>query len=217
MDQLSFSEKEKIRAFDRLADCFFKQNFGTVGKSDIELLFFSILMEHLNTNNLCMDDYTISNILGITQQRVRNLKVKNQLRHQYEFDWKVELAKLALKPNYDRDDRFITVNFENPVLFIEIQHYVEQQNGYVDYALNPKLLRMKVQDFALLMVKIGLSKNSDGVIKYLRELYQEEQENAEQITAEKFMRRVGNASKEIAINIISNVASDVVKSSLGYK
>jgi len=212
MKLLSFSDSEKIKAFDRLSGCFLNHNFGTVGKSDIELIFFSVVMEHLKSNNLRTDDYTVSNILGITQQRVRNLKIKDQLRNQYDYDWKSELASLAQNPHYSPDDRTITISLDNPVLFIEVQHFIEQQNGIIDYSLNPKLLRMQTRDFALLMVEIGISTNKKQVLKSIRKEYQRENGIDEQLTREKLTTRLLNGSLDFAKDIISNVVVGMLTS-----
>lgn len=100
-----FSIKEKEAAFDKIASYFYEQNFSTLGKSDFELMMFHIYMQHLKDTNSPNDDYSVSKALGITQQRVRSLKIKQQLRYGQTEDWKVELAKTALNhPHYSDDE-----------------------------------------------------------------------------------------------------------------
>jgi len=60
MNNLSFSTDEKIKAFDRISECFLQRNFGSVGKSGIELLFFLLsscistaVMQYLTVFNVC--------------------------------------------------------------------------------------------------------------------------------------------------------------------
>lgn len=205
MNSLSFSEEEKIKAFDRLADCFLQCNFGSVGKSDIELLFFSIVMEHLKKHQLSMDDYSVSNILGITQQRVRNLKVKNQLRNQYAYDWKADLAVCAKYARYSEDDENVIINLNDPVLSIEVQHFIERNGGFFDYSLNPKLLKMPTRDFAMLLVEIGISENEKNVLSALREKYQQEVGKNEQITREKLMIRIKKGAVSFGKDVITSL------------
>ena len=76
---VEFSTKEKTDAFDQIAACFYEQNFSTLSKADFELLMFHFLLQHLKEINNPIDDYSVSKILGITQQRVRNLKIKQQI------------------------------------------------------------------------------------------------------------------------------------------
>ena len=37
-----FNEKQKIEAFDKIAENFYYKNFGQMSKSDVELLMFNI-------------------------------------------------------------------------------------------------------------------------------------------------------------------------------
>lgn len=210
MNNLSFTTDEKIKAFDRISECFLQRNFGSVGKSDIELLFFSTVMEHLKANHLPSDDYAVSKILGITQQRVRNLKVKNQLRNPQAFDWKVEFAEKAQNVRYIADDSCVIVNLDDPVLFIEVQHFIEQHNGIVDYTLNPKLLKMQTRDFAMLLVEIGISNNEDRALGVLRKQYQQEAGVNEQVTREGLIKRLWNGSTEFAKEIISTLIIEML-------
>ena len=87
-DQAELLQK-KADAFDRIAKLFYFRNFGTANKSDIELLMFDFLLNVLIENNTDNDnvldynecsDYYIAKLLGITQEKVRNLKVKKQAR-----------------------------------------------------------------------------------------------------------------------------------------
>ena len=215
MNNLSFSDNEKIRAFDRMAVCFLNNNFGSVSKSDLELIFFSILMEHLQVNNLSTDDYFISNILGITQQRVRNLKIKNQLRNQYAYDWKAELVHLARTARYSDDERYIIISLDNPILMIELQHFIEINGGMVDYSLNPKLLKMQTCDFAVLLLEIGMAENEKAVWKLLREKYRAEAKGIEEITEENWRKKVGKGTLNFAKDVISGVLSDALSKAAG--
>ena len=90
MKYVSFTNEEKIIAFDEIASQFYEANFGQASKADIELMMFRLYIEKLIKQHRNPDgtvdyrkcsDYKISKDLGITQQRVRNLKVKNQLIH----------------------------------------------------------------------------------------------------------------------------------------
>lgn len=210
MHPLQFTEHEKIAAFDRFSECFLKQNFGSVGKSDLELLFFSVVWEHLQAHHISTDDYFISNILGITQQRVRNLKIKNQLRNQYAYDWKADLVRLARNARYSDDDRYITISLDNPILMIEIQHFIETKGGMVDFSINPKLLKMQTRDFAVLLLEIGMVQNENGAWKLLREVYQTETNGIEEITKENWQKTVGKGALNFAKGVIAELLTKSV-------
>ena len=206
-----FSDIEKIEAFDRIATCFLQQNFGSVGKSDLELLMFSILWNHCKKHNIKCDDYSLSNILGITQQRFRNLKVKNQLRYPDEnYDWKIELARLAQHLQFRENDSYIVISIDNPLLMIEIQHFIEEKGGLVDRSFNPKLLKMPTRDFAVLMMEVGLAKNETAVWKKLRTVKQQEKDAIEAITKDNWKKRIYNGTVELAKIIISTAVETII-------
>lgn len=213
--KMDFSTKEKEAAFDRIASCFYEQNFSTLGKSDFELMMFHIYMQHLKDTNSSYDDYSVSKALGITQQRVRSLKIKQQLRYGQTEDWKVELAKTALNhPHYSDDEKYITLSFDNPIIMIETQHFIEENGGFVDFSFNPKLLKMKTNDFACLMVEVGLSKDEKEVMKTIRSLYQEEERGDTAITKESFILRLKKGGIEFAKSIIEGVITNIISNNL---
>lgn len=85
MEHINFTTEEKAEMFDEIAAHFYNANFGQMSKSNMELLMFSFYMNKLIQNNKFEDgtidyqkcsDYRISKELGITQQRVQNLKIK---------------------------------------------------------------------------------------------------------------------------------------------
>lgn len=208
---MHLSDSEKIEAFDRISECFLQQNFGSVGKSDLELMFFSIVIEHLLKHDLPHDDYSISKLLGITQQRVRNLKVKNQLRYEHSFDWEKALLSRVSNASFSPDDQFVTIFIDDPNLFIEVQHYIEASGGYVDYTLNPKLLKMNTRDFAKLLVEIGSADNEEEFWKVLRQVYREEENNdVNKITKETFGTQLQNCTFSVLKDVITGIASGYV-------
>lgn len=83
-----FSLEDKAKAFDMLAQNYYFGNFGTMQKSDFDLLMFSIYLERILEKSEdeieTFSDYELSKLLGITQSRVSTLKVKKQLRYPYK-------------------------------------------------------------------------------------------------------------------------------------
>ena len=98
------------KAFEELTKRFYRQNFGQMSKSDFEALMFHFYMKKLVEQyqnsagvldyNKC-SDYKISQELGITQQRVANLKVKSQLLYPIEFKWENSFASLIQNARFD--------------------------------------------------------------------------------------------------------------------
>lgn len=174
MKNIQFTTEEKEALFDKLASRCYRQNFGMLTKNEIEMLFFSALLDHCRTENISISDYEISELLGITQQRVRNLKVKEHLQYGSKLNWKKELAsQAAMYPHFSADGTNITLSFEDPNVLIEVQHFIEQHGSFVDYSFNPKLLKMPVRDFASLLLEVGCTTNEAQTISKIRELFSE--------------------------------------------
>ena len=96
----------KAKAFDQIAEKYYFGNFGSVGKSDLDVLMFSIYIERIlnksQDNFSTYSDYTLSKQLGITQTRISNLKVKKELQYPYEdFNWRKRLADISQNAIYD--------------------------------------------------------------------------------------------------------------------
>lgn len=132
--------KKKADAFDRIANLFYSRNFGTANKSDIELLMFDILLNILIENNTDNDnvldynecsDYNIAKLLGITQEKVRNLKVKKQARYPVKFDWRKSLCKIQNNIRLDETTNKVVIPTNDPNLYYEIRHFIEQKGGYI--------------------------------------------------------------------------------------
>ena len=163
MKYISFNDEEKIELFDEIVSHFYNSNFGQLSKSDMELMMFNIYIKKLISDNRNSDgtidykkcsDYKISQDLGITQQKVRNLKVKNQLINPIDYDWKAALAKLTENARYDRSTGKIVINIPDPNLFIEIQNFIEDQGAYVEKQLNSKILQLRVEYYIDLIVSL---------------------------------------------------------------
>lgn len=179
MSYVSFDDEEKIRNFDFIAEYFYKSNFGRMSKSDFELMMFNFYIKKLIKTNENSDgtidynkcsDYKISKDLGITQQRVRNLKVKNQLIYPIEYDWKKSFASLTENARYDSAKRKIILNIPDPNLYLEIQNFIEEQGAFIEKQLNSKILQIRVEYYIALIVSLEEESNQKKIIKKLKKL-----------------------------------------------
>lgn len=176
---MNFTNNEKAKMFDKISEHFYNRNFGTFSKSDMELLMFSFFMDKLieqnkNTDNTInyntCSDYKISKELGITQQRVRNLKVKKQLVYPTKFDWKQSLALLTENARYDNVTHKISINIPDPNLFYEIQNFIEEQGGYIEVQLNSKLLQIRAEYYLALAIEIEAPESKKEIKKRLKKI-----------------------------------------------
>lgn len=178
MQYVDFTDGDKIDCFDEIAKHFYEHNFGQFSKADMELLMFRFYMKKMIDSNKNEDntidyskcsDYKISKDLGITQQRVRNLKVKNQLAEPIEFNWEKSVVQLLENARFDKESRKVTMNIPDPNLYIEIENFIEENGGYIEKQLNRKMLQIRAEYFLALTIAAEVSNESRAnIIKRLR-------------------------------------------------
>ncbi len=166
----ALSIEQKARFFDELANRFYKHNFGTLTKAEFELMMFHFYSEQHKGEPDKLDAYTMSKDLGITQERIRNLKIKEYLVYPPLINW-VDFFRKELedKIRYNESDNSIEFPVLDPRLFIEIEHAVELAKGSVRYRTNKKILALSLIDFTKLLVELD-SKLKDNEKKDAFEL-----------------------------------------------
>jgi hypothetical protein len=183
MKYIEFTNKEKVEMFDEIAKKFYNHNFGTFSKSEMELMMFNFYIKKIVSTNVESDntlnynyssDYYISKDLGITQQKVNNLKIKNQLVNPIEFDWKKSFLKLVGNARFDNKSGKVLINIPDPNLYIEIKHYLENHGGYIETQLNRNLLKIRVEYFIQLLVEIEPEKERNIIIKEIKKYIKKE-------------------------------------------
>lgn len=211
-EYVTFEPEEKIRLFDEIADCFYNANFGQLSKSDMELMMFRFYIEKMISGNKNVDgtidyrkcsDYKISKDLGITQQRVRNLKVKNQLTHPIDYDWKLAFAKLTENARYDQNTGKVILSIPDPNLALEIQNFIEDSGAYVEKQLNAKLLQIRAEYYIDLVVALEPDQARKKVVKALKKQFAESGKDDALLDE----RNIGKSLLEGAIEITSIVAN----------
>ncbi|MBU5463694.1 hypothetical protein [Anaerotignum sp. MSJ-24] len=212
MKFVNFTEEDKIKMFDEIASHFYNANFGQMSKTDIELLMFHFYIEKMVSENSSEDgiidynkcsDYKISHDLGITQQRVRNLKIKNQLVYPIEYDWKLALAKLTENARYDKVSKKIIMNIPDPNLYLEIQNFIEEKGAYVEKQLNSKILQIRVEYYIELALALENVDNQKKFIKKLKQFFKDKGKNDNEFDE----NNIGKSLIEMAVNITEIVAN----------
>jgi hypothetical protein len=182
MANVEFTKEEKAGFFDKIAECFYHNNFGQLSKSEMDLMMFHFYLEKLISDNVNPDgtidyrkcsDYKISKDLGITQQRVRNLKVKNQLTYPMEYDWKRALATLTENARYDKSTGKVVLNIPDPNLYLEIQNFIEDQGAYIEKQLNSKVLQIRAEYYIELIINLEPENSKKKIIKSLKTQFKE--------------------------------------------
>lgn len=220
------NEQEKAKAFDKIAEAYYNRNFGSISKSDFDVLMFSIYIERLLEQNESdmesYSDYELSKQLGITQSKIKNLKVKKQLLYPYnKFDWQESFGRVCKNATYEQGK--IHININDPNLFIELKHFVESRNGRVDIQLNANSFVISVDMFIELLVFIGKEEDKKIILKSIKETYQKNEIKIENIekanlsqTIKRNVAKVGgkillDGIKE-CVSVLTSPLSIIVKS-----
>ena len=158
---INFSPEEKEKAFDRVASKYFERNFGMMAKADFETMIFDIYIEHLLNNNLAFDDYSISRALGISQSKVRALKLKKELQYPHDgFNWKDALSKEIKHSSYDSVTRNVSIPISDPNVMVELRYYIETKGWSDIHQLNPKVFTCRIDDF----IKLSNSLSENNIV-----------------------------------------------------
>lgn len=149
-----FTVQEKVKAFDRIAAHYYKGNFGSLSKSDLEVLLFTILIDHCRNEESRIDDYTLSKLLGITQSRIRTFKQKSQLQYPVEMSWQKYFVNCIKNARYDEAKSLVKLSIPEVIVLIELRQFMLEQGWYDEYQLNPRLFQCRLDIFVLLCGKL---------------------------------------------------------------
>ena len=215
MKYFEFSDEEKIALFDLIASNFYNQNFGKISKSDIELMMFHFYYDKMTSVAINEDglinyskcsDYKISKELGITQQRVKNLKVKSQLIYPVNMDWKQSFATLVKNARYDQNTKKVIINIPDPNLFIEIENYLEENGAYIEKQLNSKILQIRAEYFIDLLIVDEPVDQRRKIIKEIRSTINKGSDEEKEFDERNIGKTIIENGADIA-TIITNIMS----------
>lgn len=216
----------KAKAFDEIAQMFYNRNFGSATKSEFELLMFSILMDgmiHKYVDSItgildykACSDHKIGEVLGITQEKVRSLKVKKQARYPMEFDWKNSLRSIQNRIRYDNEKKKIMIPITDPNLYNEIRNFIEENGGYIEIQRGQNCLQMRPEYLFILLYQ-GDNENEKKKVReeFAKKLrMKNEAENIDNIlTDEELSARaleLGDDAFEFLVDLAESVSSPLV-------
>lgn len=190
--QVNTIDKERI-IINRLEEAeLFTKRFGSFSKSDYEILMFSI---YRDLQMKPCRDYEMSLALGITESKIRSLRVKSQLCYPKELDWKDELCNALNKGNLGSNDLTITIMIEDPSIHNLLKNKIEETYGTVRLSLNSKLMTLPVESYLLLAME--LEEDKEAALQKLNQKWQQDNKDAGEITKETLKKRIWNKTKDI--------------------
>lgn len=145
-------------------------SFGSMSKSETEILIFHLLSKHFEISS----NYEISNLLKISETKVKNLTLNAHLR--YGQSNKDILKKIMLRicdtldVNFDENIGEIKISLENPVEKRELVNEIKKLGSYADFSFNNEILKIKINVFLKLLNRLVGEDNFKKVFqKYLKE------------------------------------------------
>lgn len=145
-------------------------SFGSMSKSETEILIFHLLLKHFENSS----NYEISNLLKISETKVKNLTLNAHLR--YGRNNKDILKKIMLRicdtldVNFDENIGEIKFSVENPVEKRELVNEIKKLGSYADFSFNNEILKIKINVFLKLLNRLVGEDNFKKVFqKYLKE------------------------------------------------
>ncbi|MEX2410036.1 MAG: hypothetical protein WD607_01475 [Candidatus Paceibacterota bacterium] len=201
----NYKKENKIKAFNFILDEYYMHGFGTMTKSDLDLLFFTVLNKYSKIED--KSDYALSKILKITQARVRNLKIKDGLRYtpididqvKKAFLEKAEFART------ESDGKRISIPIFDPNIFIELENIIERENGYVEAQLNPKIFTIRIDQFINLLISFQSKEEEKEVKEVQKEYFKKLKHTIE--SEEKFNKKL-DSSKLLTFNDLQKQVLD---------
>lgn len=213
--ELFSDESDVLNSFSLIAREYYWGNFGQLSKSDMETLMFHIYMEQLlktygDSSFYDYSDYRIAKDLGISQSRVSSLKLKNQLRFPREFDWRQAFAKISVNCRYESGK--IKLQIPDINLYSEIKNAVEENGGFIDVSLTPKLLQVSPEYFLDLLEAISEESNRSKIRKNLRKELKKVTKDKEYLESEPLGRQLLSLGKETAVWAVRTAAEAMIGS-----
>ena len=209
---------DKSQCFDELKALYYNKNFGTTPKAEIDLLMFRFYLEDKIAENLDDDnvvdyskisDFKIAKELGLTPQKVKNLKIKVQMKYPNTggFDWQKSFRKiLANSKNLTIENGYIKISIPDPNVKMELEEFLNDRGTFANYELNSKLLSIKKSDFLDLFEVCGIGE--DDKEKFEEELRKSAKaqgiQDVEKLSALEIIEKMANVAVDVT-QIIKNI------------
>lgn len=217
-NESKFDNDSRAKAFEELESKYYNKNFGTLSKSDFEILMFKIYYERSrekSNNILDYDNYSISKDLGITESKVKLLKEKMGLKYPNTIQWKEEIGNHIKAFEYFEDKQEIKFIIDDDYCLKEFQRLVLNSGCFYDGSFNSRIITFKIESF------FKLFKDESNVYdvvfnKELKEKIQKKCPNnnellelLKEVKKENIKKIIQLSSKTIVIDILKSLYSQM--------
>ncbi len=199
--------------FLEIASHYYNKNFGTMSKSELDLLMFKIFYDGLKNKN---DDSSLTDValaieLGITKQKVKSLKERMFLKYSSDsdFDWKREMRDCIAKPSVEYDDTTgkFTILVSDSRFGYAVEDFLETNRLISDYSHNSKLLVLSRRAFVFLAYESCDDSEKRRRLEdcFTKTLNEERKQIEGQLKAKTFWTRCSNALTSNVMNTVLDI------------
>lgn len=173
-------------------------SFGSMSKSETEILIFHLLSKHFEISS----NYEISNLLKISETKVKNLTLNAHLRYPRQSgdeivrETLVDIAK-KFSAIYDEQNGEVKIHIQSSVQKREMINAINKLGSFADYGLNNEILKIRINTlFSLFEKFLDKEKFKDTVQTYLKD---------KELNEKQFFDALNNYQKLIEIIKKSNI------------
>ena len=173
-------------------------SFGSMSKSETEILIFHLLSKHFEISS----NYEISNLLKISETKVKNLTLNAHLRYPRQSgdeivrETLVDIAK-KISAIYDEQNGEVKIHIQSSVQKREMINAINNLGSFADYGLNNEILKIRINIlFSLFEKFLDKEKFKATVQAYLKD---------KELNEKQFFDALNNYQKLIEIIKKSNI------------
>jgi len=179
-------------------------SFGSMTKHDVDLQVFAVLKQ-IGVFPKNPDVYEVMRMLKVTRSKARNLIYESSLRKMENSELEDELKQILSKPILEKDGSKISLQIENPLLTDYIKTKLKECGHLSDGSFSPELIKMSVEAFADLFVKLFPNKEQH-LNKELRKLKVKNTVSLKQILP----GILRFAAKTVGGKVLEDVTDDII-------
>lgn len=185
-------------------------SFGSMSKSETEILIFHLLSKHFEISS----NYEISNLLKISETKVKNLTLNAHLRYPRQSgdeivrETLVDIAK-KFSAIYDEQNGEVKIHIQSSVQKREMINAINKLGSFADYGLNNEILKIRINTlFSLFEKFLDKEKFKDTVQIYLKD---------KKLNEKQFFDALNNSQRFIEMIKRFNIKiSDVINTILNF-
>lgn len=182
---------------DRFVDLCFER-FGSMNKNDYEVALFALLLRNGWKDK---SDFDISQLMKITETKVKRLRYESNLKYSDNSDLKGQLKTLLSSVKYKfAESNRIQFLIKDKNLRLYANNILEQQGSFSDSSFNSDVVSVTPED---MMVLLGYVADQDATkVKELLQKAKVELKRSQNVLPQDIKEKVKNLA--VGFNILGN-------------